>query len=299
MSLVFSIPGKTFLAGEYLALHEGPTLVFLSQPCFQLKVEKGEGKTEGIHSESPAGLFIKKYQEYFKQYDLQFIDTYQGRGGFGASTAQFLGSYALWMQKEVHQQDMEKLFDFKHLLDAYYEVAWNGQGLRPSGADLVGQVKGSLTFFEKRQGSINLKNWPFAELEFHLIHTGNKVATHEHLKNLQQFDSSGLEKSFAYIRESFEQKQSDLFIQGINSYADSLKELNFTCEPTLNLLKKLKLIPGVKAAKGCGALGADVVLVVTEKDRAQDLNNYCDSQGLATMTSSMQIASGLQVQGTL
>ncbi len=100
MSMVFSIPGKTFLAGEYLALYEGPTLVFLSQPYFELSVNKGHGETAGIHKESPAGLFIRKHQEYFANFDLKFIDPYSGRGGFGASTAQFLGCYALWLFKE-------------------------------------------------------------------------------------------------------------------------------------------------------------------------------------------------------
>lgn len=299
MSMVVSIPGKTFLAGEYLALHEGPTLVFLSQPCFELHVQKGNGAVAGIHQDSPAGLFIRKYQDYFAQFDLQFKDAYSGRGGFGASTAQFLASYALWLHKEAHQQDMEKLLDFKHLLEAYCEVSWLGQGLRPSGADLIGQLKGCLTFFEKRRGSISVKNWPFADLELHLFHTGNKVATHEHLKNLGEFDSRDLENNFTLIRESFDNQSSELFIKGINSYAHSLYQLNFTCEPTLKLLENIKQIPGVKAAKGCGALGADVILAVTGKNEGQDLKKYCDSHGLATVASSQQMATGLQVQGTL
>lgn len=297
--MVFSIPGKTFLAGEYLALHEGPTLVFLSQPCFELKVKNGHGDVVGIHPESPAGLFIRKHHAYFANFDLDFKDPYAGRGGFGASTAQFLGFYALWLYKESHHQDMEKVLDFKHLLDAYYDVAWKGEGLRPSGADLVGQLKGSFTFFEKRKGLIAVKNWSFTGLEFFLFHTGNKVATHEHLKNLGDFNSDALENSFSLIRESFETQNSDLFVKGINSYAQSLKDLKFTCEPTLKLLTDIRQIPGVVAAKGCGALGADVVLAVTEKNQFQDLKKYCDNHGLTEMASSQKMALGLQIQGTL
>lgn len=297
--MVFTIPGKTFLAGEYLALHEGPTLVFLSQPCFELSVKSGRGGISGIHAESPAGLFIRKHQEYFANFDLEFKDPYAGRGGFGASTAQFLGSYALWLYKESHHQDMEKLLDFKHLLDAYYEVAWKGEGLRPSGADLVGQLKGSFTFFEKRRGLISVKSWPFDDLEFFLFHTGNKVATHEHLKNLGDFSSESLEKSFALIRESFETHDSGLFAKGINSYAQSLQELNFTCEGTLSMLADMRQIPGVVAVKGCGALGADVILAVTTKNQFQDLKKYCDGRGLTEVASSKKMALGLQIQGTL
>lgn len=299
MAMVFSIPGKTFLAGEYLALHEGPTLIFLSQPFFELKVEKGSGRVGGIHAESPAGLFIRKHQEYFNHLNLEFIDPYSGRGGFGASTAQFLGCYALWLYKEVQQQDMEKNLDFKHLLDAYYDVAWNGQGVRPSGADLVGQLKGSFTFFEKRKGLIAAKSWPFADLEFFLFHTGNKVATHEHLKNLGDFNSESLEKSFALIRESFDTQNSSLFVQGVNSYAQSLQDLKFTCEPTLKVLQDIRQIPGVMAVKGCGALGADVILAVTAKNQSQALKAYCENYGLTPMASSQEMALGLQVQGNL
>src|SRR4051794_4338735 len=105
MSLVFSVPGKTFLAGEYLALSGGPSLVFASEPRFELSVTSGAGKAEGIHADSPAGLFIKKNQDYFKNFDLVFHDPYQGKGGFGASTAQFLGAYAMnaWRDSVHHE----------------------------------------------------------------------------------------------------------------------------------------------------------------------------------------------------
>lgn len=299
MSLVFSIPGKTFLAGEYLALHGGPTLVLLSQPYFKFTVKKGSGNFPGLHGDSPAGKFIKKYQDYFNQFDAQFEDPYQGKGGFGASTAQFLGCYALWLYKEVPQQDMEKILDVKHLLEEYYAAAWNGEGTRPSGADLIGQLKGSLTFFEKRKGLISVKNWPFNDLEFFVIHTGNKVATHEHLKNLLPFNSDALEKCFAIIKESFEVENSSLFIDGINRYAQELKKINFTCEPTLALLKEIKTLGGVKAAKGCGALGADVVLVVTLKNETNELKKYCERRGLPILASSKDLGAGLQAQGTL
>lgn len=299
MALTFFIPGKTFLAGEYLALQGGSALVFLSQPCFELEAQHGSGKADGIHSASPAGRFIQKHSDYFKNLDVSFRDPYQGRGGFGASTAQFLAVYALWLYKEAHHQDMEKLLDFKHLLDAYYDVAWNGEGQRPSGADLVGQLKGALTFFEKRQGLISVKSWPFTDLDFFLIHTGNKVATHEHLKNLADFDASSLEKSFTLIRESFETADSEKFLHGINAYATALENLNFTCEPTLQLLSDLGNVAGVKAVKGCGALGADVVLAVVAKGQEKALQEFTAARGLSLLSSSGQISNGLQVRGSL
>lgn len=299
MSLVFSVPGKTFLAGEYLALVGGPALVFLSQPCFETVISPGRGDVRGIHPQSPAGLFMSKHRDYFKDFEVEFRDAYSGKGGFGASTAQFLSAYALWLYKETHQQDMEKILDFKHLLEAYYEVAWNGEGQRPSGADLVGQFKGSLTFFEKRQGLLSVKGWPFADIEFHLIHTGNKLATHEHLKNLPAFSADSLEQAFSIIKASFDNSHGGLFCEGVEAYARALKDLNFTCQPTLKLLQELRQLPGVRAAKGCGALGADVVLAVVSRGESESLKTYCEKQGLALLSSSDKISQGLQVRGSL
>lgn len=299
MSLVFSVPGKTFIAGEYLALAGGPTLFFLSQPCFETEVSQGVGNVLGIHPESPAGLFISKHRDYFKDLDINFKDAYAGKGGFGASTAQFLSAYAMWLFKEPHQQDMEKYLDIKLMLDAYYEVAWNGQGQRPSGADLVAQFKGSLTFFEKRQGKISVARWPFEDLELLLVHTGNKLATHEHLRTLPEFPTEGLERAMLMIHSAFEQVDSSTFVEGVREYAKELIQLNFTCEPTLRLLSDIYQIPGVRAAKGCGALGVDVLAIVTDKNETSGVMAYCESKGLSVLSSSEKISSGLQIRGSL
>lgn len=295
MALVLSNPGKTFLLGEYLALHGGPTLVALTHPNFELIVKENGAGLGSIHPDSPAGKFVAAHQEYFNKFGLEFKDPYQGKGGFGASTAQFLGVYSLWLYKEAHQQDMEKLFDFKHLLETYNKYAWNGQGFPPSGADLVGQLKGSLTFFEKKRGFLSVASWPFTDLEFYLIHTGHKLATHEHLRALNEFDSSGLEKSFAMAKESFETHQSELFVQAVNLYAMNLQALGFTCDNTLKLLSEIRPLAGVKAVKGCGALGSDVLLAVVAKDQSLALKTYCQQKGLVIVSSHQQISSGLQV----
>lgn len=299
MSLNFSVPGKTFLAGEYLALQGGPTLVFLSEPRFELQVQKGKGGLGVIHPESPAGLFVRKYPEIFSQYDLEFFDPYQGRGGFGASTAQFLGVYAFKLKVVNPEINLETDLQWQDLLEAYYAHAWKGQGQRPSGADLVGQYAGQLTVFEKRSESLATLQWPFTDLDFYLLHTGNKVATHEHLKNLPAFDASDLQTSFMKIRESLQEKSSSGFVEGITAYGAALKKLNFTCAETLSLLGEILNIPHVQTAKGCGALGADVVLALTSKNSGAALKQYCEKNHLSIISSSDQIASGLQVRGTL
>ena len=294
MALSCTIPGKTFLVGEYLALHGGPTLSILSKPCFEVTANKGSGALDSIHPESPAGKFILAHSDYFKNIDLTFTDPYKV-GGFGASTAQFLGAYALWMYREAHSIGMEAQFDFRHLLADYQKYAWNGEGTPPSGADLIAQMKGSLAFFEKRKGVVSVTNWPFENLEFYLIHTGNKVATHEHLKTLKEFDSAALEKAAYQVQESFASVSESELISGVQAYAKALKDLDFTCEPTLKLLEGLRSLPGIKAAKGCGALGADVLFVVTGKNQAAELEKYCQSVNVKIVASHQTISAGLQV----
>lgn len=298
MALKCTIPGKTFLVGEYMALHGGPTLFVLSKPCFEVMAHEGAGGLGSIHPESPAGKFILAHSEYFKNIDLSFLDPYQGMGGFGASTAQFLGAYAFWMYREAHSVGMEAPFDFKHLLAEYQKYAWNGEGAPPSGTDLIAQMKGNLTFFEKRKGILSVTNWPFEDLEFYLIHTGNKVATHEHLKTLKEFDSSSLEKAAYRVQESFASANSAELIAGVQDYARALKDLNFTCEPTLKLLAGIRALPGVKAAKGCGALGADVMFVVTDKGQSAELEKYCQAVKVKMVASYQTVSLGLQVSET-
>lgn len=296
MSLVFSIPGKTFIAGEYLALHGGPTLLLASEPRFELHVNPGQGRSSTIHPQSPAGKLITEQLHYFSQFDLEFVDPHQGRGGFGASTAQFLGVYALLMWGPSVFHEPQQFLDYRHLLETYYKVAWNSQGHRPSGADLIGQLQGSLTFFDKGQGQIAVKSWPFEDLEFFVVHTGNKVATHTHLQSLGDFPEQGLLNDFTHLRQAFDVADSELFVQAINGYAQTLRGLNFTCEPTLKLLSSVKALSGVLAVKGCGALGADVIFVVCQKGQSEALLNFLRQQNLAVTATVQDISAGLQMQ---
>ncbi|MNL60771.1 hypothetical protein D3C87_1846140 [compost metagenome] len=55
-------------------------------------------------------------------------------------------------------------------------------------------------------------------------------------------------------------------------------------------------LPGVLAAKGCGALGADVILVLTRKGDSSALKDLCQHKGLKIMAERKDMATGLQMQ---
>jgi mevalonate kinase len=262
MSLILSVPGKSFFAGEYSALNGGPAIMVATAPRFELKVTNGSGWMNGIHGDSPAGQLVKKHALFFNQFDLEFIDPHIGRGGWGASTAQFLTCYALLQWQNAAAVDSEKYFDTHQMLNTYRELAWNGHGLPPSGADLIGQLKGGFTYFEKRRGLITELRWPFEDLEFYLIPTGNKVATHEHLQGLTAISTSTLENYVRQVQDSLIKASKSDLIEGLNHFSKELELRHWTDPKTLEMLKTLNSIPGVLASKGCGALGADVVLAV-------------------------------------
>ncbi len=277
MSLVISVPSKSFFVGEYSALNGGPAITVATAPRFELRVRAGAGWTTGINKDSPAGKLIQQQSLFFNQFDLEFFDPHMGRGGWGASTAQFLAAYRLlhW-QGSVNSNQEKSYFDHEKLtypmvtglLENYKQVAWDGRGLPPSGADLVGQLKGGFTFFEKRQNLITSLKWTFSDLEFYLIPTGAKVATHHHLQELSSFNTDLLESYVRRVQVALTSESKSGLIEGLQFISKELQGRHWVAEPTKEYLKVLNAIPGVVAAKGCGALGADVVLAVVEKSKS-------------------------------
>src|SRR4051794_40802652 len=122
------IPAKTFLLGEYSALTGASAILITTSPSFELSLVNEE-LLKNIHPNSPAGQWWKGHQITSK--GLSWFDPYQDLGGLGASSAQFLGAYLAscsFLGVEPNKNA---------LLKAYYEFAWRGEGLKPSGYDLL------------------------------------------------------------------------------------------------------------------------------------------------------------------
>ena len=295
-SLVISVPGKSFLAGEYLALKEGPCLLMSSKPRFELLAQNrapgSMGELSGIHPDSPAGSFVRTHADFFANYDLHFQDPHRGRGGWGASTAQFLTVYALKLWPESKELETLEPLSLSGLLESYWNHAWNGDGHRPSGSDLIAQYKGALTLFEKRSGLVSSFRWNFPDIDFALIPTGQKLATHEYLRALGEFDSSSIEVAMKLIHSSLQTYNPDDFVAGIRANADALQSLGLAAPKTQELLDMYLEKPGVLAAKGCGAMGADVILVVY----SQKQTSPRDVEHLAGYVGSKDLSPGLDIQ---
>lgn len=244
------IPAKTFLIGEYLALHGGPAILLNTQPCFEMSLSVNN-KLVGIDANSPAAKLWHENKNL--GIGLNWFDPYQGIGGLGASSAQFLGAYYA-SNKEITREA---------ILQTYLHFAWSGQGMAPSGYDVISQSMSGIVYLHVKKNIYKTYNWPFSDVNFILVHTGKKQATHTYLQNLEEIAiNDELFNIVNSAKTAFLQKNSIILAQAINDYHAELHKLNLVAKHSLEMIDYLKSKKGILAVKGCGALGADVLFIL-------------------------------------
>jgi mevalonate kinase len=279
----WNIPAKTFLVGEYAAIAEASAIILTTSPYFELSLTPGKDLT-GIHPDSPAGVWWQKEQG--SGYGLSWYDPYDNRGGLGASSAQFLASYLA--NCNLHN----KIPDLNTMLTAYYQLSWSGRGLRPSGYDVIAQSQHGCVYINKQKKKIQSFNWPFENLSMLLIHTGVKLVTHHHLQlatlpsHINQLSAIADEARLAFI-----QLNPEKLIKSINDYHYQLAQLNLVAQHSLDIISQLKAYPEVLAIKGCGALGADILLVLTARQDSFFLSEELLSQNRSILATEKNITS--------
>ncbi len=266
------IPGKTFLLGEYAVLQGGSAIIACTKPYFELAVREGDGQ-HPFHFDSPAGLFIKEHSETFQSLDLSWFSPYTD-GGFGGSTAEFLACFKL------HHQLIDKTFSQEDLYQSYLKYAYHNEGIPPSGADLIAQTqKEGVVHFQSSKIPLKSFIWSFEDISVLLFKTPNKLATHQHLKALYQLpEFAVLSHLVAEGLKAIKQSDKCGWINTIKSYAKVLDELSLTTESTKKILMQLQQHPACLAAKGCGALGADVIVVTVNVAKEKEFIATCVSQ---------------------
>lgn len=252
----WQIPAKTFLIGEYLALDAGPAILLTTKPCFELSLVN-EGALP-FHPQSPAGRFCRDHQ---LEHRVIWHDPYHGLGGLGASSAEFIGSFYAYCKLT------KRPFNREILLDAYWTYAWSHQGKKPSGYDVIAQTLHDCVMIHQAENDVRTCAWPFEEFGVILVHTRHKLATHEHLKEVT-FKHEQTEKLHDIAMQAwmaFEKVSGDALITAVNEYHRALRSMNLVANTTLSLIDELSMALKPLAIKGCGALGADVVLMVIER----------------------------------
>lgn len=249
------IPAKTFLLGEYAALAGESAIILTSKPCFSIEIIE-EKKLINIHPDSPAGLF---WQRFNLNHGLRFHDPYQGIGGLGASSAQFVGAVQAYCKLSG------QLLDDDFLLDNYYQVAWPGQGIKPSGYDVLAQTRQGCVYINRNQQQVVEYSWDFNDVSLLLVHSGRKLATHHHLTGISELSGTlTLSNIVEKAKKAFADKSSSTLIDCINEYQHHLSQMNLSAPHTQALIKWIKKETSLLAIKGCGALGADIILMITE-----------------------------------
>lgn len=278
----WQIPAKTFLLGEYAALVNGGAIILTTAPCFKISLSPNPG-LRGLHPESPAGRWWALAG--FSDYGLDWYDPYNGCGGLGASSAQFLGAYFATSYLNQQQPTQAKM------LDAYWQCAWNGQGIRPSGYDVIAQSLSGCVHINRGEHQCWSSPWPFDDLAFMLVHTGNKVATHHHLQETQLSNNiEPLNQLVHTANQAFDSVDGVLLTQAINGYYQTLLKMNLVHEETQHLVEQFLDLDGVLAAKGCGALGADVILLLTTKSALPTVEHHMNGLKLILLATQANLS---------
>ncbi len=307
----FSVPSKTFLTGEYAVLQGGSGVLVGTFPRFEAVIRKvdadRDGMIEGLSLQGPAMDFLKNNIDIFSSYSISFYDPHEGKGGLGWSSAQFIMLYALkaWIKNDQVLPDIKPT----ELLEEFLRYAWNGQGWAPSGLDVLCQLQGGIlqvTAPKKFENSKILSvliedykhyaNWPFQDISFCLLRTGTKVATHAHLSGLSSINFSELAKYSLLTGESLEVKDEELFLDCVNQFRESLINQQLVDSNSVGLYSHLQERPEVLAYKGCGALGADVILVITIKELMSDFMDWAEENDFEVIATSNDVSSGLTVE---
>ena len=202
------------------------------------------------------------------------------------------------------------------LLAHYRRANFKGQGFMPSGYDCVAQYKAlnikkfavlrigpnqdSLAHTQQKHKPVQPsamgpdKNellqadfvpWKFkGEGQIILFRTGFKIPTHQHLEQLQP---GAWQKNFLAQKQSFEHTWKQAFqswaamCRAVHEWAMFLEANQLIDSSAQQMLHSIRQHTGVQAAKGCGALGADVVCVLCPCDQAKFLTQSLSRLGLS------------------
>ncbi len=291
MAFKISVPSKTFLLGEYLVLNGGPSILLSTAPRFKLEIGEHYSKNQDaiFNENSPAGLFMEKHKDIFKSTRIDFYDPYNGSGGFGASSAQYL-MLALY-ENYYHQRKI----DIDYIIKEYFELSQSNSLYQLSGADVLSQISGGILYFCKNKKIKEKFSWPFYNLSYALINTDNKIATHEHLHELQKINTDDLYNTVNIASNSICKNDTVGFCNAINLYHDQLAKKGFIHKKTQDIIDCLKGDDSILAAKGCGALGGDVILSVFEKKKEASVKASIRKKNLDLITIGQEASMGFDM----
>lgn len=270
--------------------------------------------------------FVDPYQSVGNQ-SVNSISSPKILGGFGASSAQYLlmkwaldqmqlpspikldsAKYVDPTKRKTEAVASTELVSMESKMNSDLWKTWIGDYQKvsggASGADLTAHLQGGISYFERKTNTRKKLAFRFANIGFSLFSTGIKIKTHEHLKTFRS-DPMQLEKALGYekivlqMRQSLEENDEHLFVESINSSKDFLLTNNWVADSTMALLKIIDSTDNnqkvILATKGCGALGADTIMVVHRQniDISSWRQQMQEQLGLIFVAGDQDIAEGI------
>lgn len=257
------IPSKTFLIGEYSVLSKSKAIIIAHAPYFQCVPRQ--------NSNWPSHPAVQDYINISREF--AFIDPHQGQGGFGASSA-------LIIALAHHLKPFDVVF--AHSLNNKYHP-------NSSGADVIGQYFGNLSLINTKTHSATpitlAPNWAIT-----ILKTPIKVNSHQHLCNLPLYNADHLNT----LIENYIENSNDINVAAkiINDYENVLQSHDLRHPSTIDYIKAIQNIPNVLAVKGCGALGADVLLILSHKSHQMQIIGQLP-KSLTVVANQQDIAKGI------
>jgi mevalonate kinase len=291
MNISMSLPGKTFLSGEYAVLQDAQALVLNTGPRFTFTARQASAAdAEGIPAGSPAGLWLAMHRQVWQGWQLEFNDPHHAAGGFGASSAQFIfaHTFTTFLQASVTRALAGLAL---HEMYEDYQESTGGLG---SGVDVLAQTVGGVAHVDRATLTSESRPWPFADLDFAIVRTKQKMPTHEHLANLPREALVVLREPALAVVESFSGSSYE-FVQQVQRWSHALFELQLQAAKTTEMLDLLRAQPWCKACKGCGALGADTLLLLFAPADRPNVEAFVVQQDWPLVATSADLGPGLQM----
>lgn len=275
-----SVPGKTFLFGEYSVLAGGVAVILGTEPRFKLKVSSGEGSSL-FREGSPAHNLYLSQRERLEGLLFEFENPYRA-GGFGASGAEFI-LLTRFLQEGLGLSFLPApeatVSSAARVLDLYFSFE---RAAKPSsGSDVLTQWLGGSILYQPRR-RLEKFRWPFADLDFSIFSTEVKVATHEHLAGLDPGKAAGLAEAAQAVAGALTKDEND-FCEALASWSVRLAEAGLTSRASLEHAHAFER-EGARLARGCGAMGADTLIVIHDSDERARFRSLGTELGLRYQT---------------
>lgn len=235
-------------------------------------------------------------------------------GGFGKSTAEFLLVWILakamtWNSDLVLRGELS----WEQVQDCWRDFRAVNQavtGAQPSGLDLVAQAWGGSNWWSWKANQLCAANAgsqfqsmelgkdlelstatrPLAtnvfsswkDWQFSLWATGRKTPSHQHLAGLRDAISDDLVEVSKNAQRVWWQGQKLEFLAVAKEFSQKLSDLGWVDPAVSEFLSVLRSKRGFGVhffAKGCGAMGSDVVWTLSENSFSQEVEGLARSQG--------------------